>query len=143
VTVQRWWGLTRGGRRVVWKNNHSQNNELRKKLIDFAERMEAREAMHAKTLEAKSLECQLHEKRVEQEEHRVAEANLKVDAYMQQCEFLMKTEQELRSQLATYRDKFDGFQQMLTQSHDAFSTFKVHLRHQWSLDEPAYHRNGY
>jgi len=111
----------RGARRRV------QNNELRKKLIDFAERMEAREAMHAKTLEAKSLECQLHEKRVEQEEHRVAEANLKVDAYMQQCEFLVKTEEELRSQLTTYRDKFDGFQQMLTQSHDAFTTFKVHL----------------
>jgi hypothetical protein len=55
-----------------------QNNELRKKLMDFSERVEARENMHAKTLEAKSLECQLHEKRTEQEEHRVAEANLKV-----------------------------------------------------------------
>lgn len=48
-----------------------------------------------------------------------------MDAYKQQCEFLVKTEEELRSQLTTYRDKFDGFQQMLTQSHDAFTSFKV------------------
>uniref|UniRef100_A0A7S0N6Y8 Alpha-taxilin n=1 Tax=Pyramimonas obovata TaxID=1411642 RepID=A0A7S0N6Y8_9CHLO len=101
-----------------------ENDALRDKLIEFGEKLEAREAMHANELKAKSLEAELYMKRLEQEVAVNHESQLKLEAYTEQASFLTKTEAELRSQLATYRDKFEGFQEMLTTSHEAFQSFK-------------------
>ena len=48
-----------------------------------------------------------------------------MEAYAEQATLLMQTDKELRSQLSSYKEKFEQFQEMLTTSHDAFTTFKV------------------
>eukprot|EP00242_Pyramimonas_sp_CCMP2087_P015161 CAMPEP_0198222026 /NCGR_PEP_ID=MMETSP1445-20131203/86294_1 /TAXON_ID=36898 /ORGANISM="Pyramimonas sp., Strain CCMP2087" /LENGTH=390 /DNA_ID=CAMNT_0043900377 /DNA_START=83 /DNA_END=1255 /DNA_ORIENTATION=- len=101
-----------------------ENDNLRDKLVEFGEKLEVRETMHSNELKAKSLEVELYLKRLEQEVIINQEAQSKLEAYVSQALFLTKTEAELRSQLATYRDKFEQFQEMITSSHEAFTTFK-------------------
>eukprot|EP00850_Spirogloea_muscicola_P007320 SM000036S13364 [mRNA] locus=s36:878553:881510:+ [translate_table: standard] len=47
--------------------------------------------------------------------------------YLEQINQLLKTEAELRSQLAMYGDKFEQFQDTLTKSNEVFSTFKKEM----------------
>ena len=44
--------------------------------------------------------------------------------YRKKYEVMVRTEKELRAQLALYTKKFEEFQSTLTQSNDVFVTFK-------------------
>jgi uncharacterized coiled-coil DUF342 family protein len=47
--------------------------------------------------------------------------------YTEQINALLKTEAELRGQLAMYGDKFEQFQDTLTKSNEVFATFKKEM----------------
>mmetsp|Transcript_32112 Transcript_32112/g.44518 ORF Transcript_32112/g.44518 Transcript_32112/m.44518 type:complete len:411 (+) Transcript_32112:80-1312(+) len=104
-----------------------ENEALRLKLVEFAERLDAREALHLEEAKAKGLEAQLAGKRLEQERAMHQETQIKAKTYAQQAVLMKETEVELRSQLNTYRDKFGDFESMIKSSHEAFTTFKTDI----------------
>merc|ERR1719419_1235230 len=55
------------------------------------------------------------------EKHSFLEESL---IYKKKCEELLRTEAELRAQLALYTEKFEEFQTTLTKSNEVFATFK-------------------
>lgn len=61
-------------------------------------------------LRTKSLEYQLLEVKLKQQEDLYSQAESKSRMYSEQIAQLLKTEQELRSQVALYGDKFEQFQ---------------------------------
>lgn len=111
------------------------NNDLAQKLKGLVEQYEVREQHIEKVLKAKQLELQLCEAKLQQqniivqeemenhlrEKHSVLEESL---GYKKKCEELLRTEAELRAQLALYTEKFEEFQTTLTKSNEVFATFK-------------------
>lgn len=111
------------------------NNDLAQKLKGLVEQYEVREQHIEKVLKAKQLELQLCEAKLQQqnlivqeemenhlkEKHGVLEESL---GYKKKCEELLRTESELRAQLALYTEKFEEFQTTLTKSNEVFATFK-------------------
>jgi hypothetical protein len=63
----------------------------------------------AKQLRTKSLEQQLLEVKLKQQQDVSMQAEIKSRLYTEQISQLLKTEQDLRSQLALYGDKFEQF----------------------------------
>ncbi|KAK3238986.1 hypothetical protein CYMTET_51055 [Cymbomonas tetramitiformis] len=104
-----------------------ENDDLREKLLDFVQKLETREQQHGHELKAKDLEKQLAEKQLEQAQCLNQEALLKAETYKEQTMVLAATEQELRGQLSAYKEKFEQFQEMLTKSHEVFTTFKADM----------------
>lgn len=111
------------------------NNDLAQKLKGLVEQYEVREQHIEKVLKTKQLELQLCEAKLQQqniisqeemeshlrEKHTLLEESL---AYKRKCEELLRTEAELRAQLALYTEKFEEFQTTLTKSNEVFATFK-------------------
>jgi len=105
----------------------AENDQLRDRLISFAEKLEAQETLHVHEIKEKELEKNILMNTVQQQKAAAQEAGLKAEAYAQQAMLLGKTEVELRAQLATYQEKFEQFQEMLAKSHEVFATFKADM----------------
>ncbi|KAG6543262.1 hypothetical protein Mapa_015176 [Marchantia paleacea] len=104
-----------------------ENELLREKLKHFTQQYDIREQHFAHQLRTKSLEYQLLEVKLKQQEDLCSQAENKSRMYSEQIAQLLKTEQELRSQLALYGDKFEQFQETLTKSNEVFATFKSEM----------------
>lgn len=97
---------------------------LREKLKYFAEQFEIREKQFEHQLKTKDLENQLADAKFRQQEEIARQEALKVAAYKEQAESLIRTEHELRLQLKVYSEKYESFQEMITKSNEVFSQFK-------------------
>ncbi|KAL3684004.1 hypothetical protein R1sor_002026 [Riccia sorocarpa] len=104
-----------------------ENEILREKLKHFTQQYEIREQHFAHQLRTKSLEYQLLEVKLKQQEDLYSQSETKSRMYSEQIAQLLKTEQELRAQLALYGDKFEQFQETLTKSNEVFATFKSEM----------------
>ncbi|KAL2635705.1 hypothetical protein R1flu_007184 [Riccia fluitans] len=104
-----------------------ENEILREKLKHFTQQYDIREQHFAHQLRTKSLEYQLLEVKLKQQEDLYSQSESKSRMYSEQIAQLLKTEQELRAQLALYGDKFEQFQETLTKSNEVFATFKSEM----------------
>eukprot|EP00741_Cyanophora_paradoxa_P017349 tig00020961_g16759.t1 len=104
-----------------------ENELLRDKLKNFAEQYELREQHFAHQLKTKDLEQQLWQAKFQQQKELADQEAVKAAAYKEQAATLVKTEQELRSQLQMYGEKFEQFQETLTKSNEVFNTFKKEM----------------
>lgn len=104
-----------------------QNELLQEKLRQFAQQYELQEQQYSEQLKAKSLEHQILEVKLKQQEeiNKQGEANLQT--YTEQIAQLLQTEQDLRGRLALYGEKFEQFQDMLTKSNEVFASFKTQM----------------
>ncbi|CAM6034441.1 unnamed protein product [Sphagnum compactum] len=104
-----------------------ENEILREKLKHFTQQYEIREQHYGHQLRTKALEQQLAEVKLKQQQELFAQEEAKSHLYTEQIAQLLKTEQDLRSQLGLYGDKFEQFQDTLTKSNDVFATFKKEM----------------
>jgi chromosome segregation ATPase len=104
-----------------------ENELMREKLNHFTQQFDIREQQFAHQLRTKTLEHQLLEVKLKQQQDISMQAETKSRLYTEQIAQLLKTEQDLRSQLALYGDKFEQFQDTLTKSNEVFATFKIEL----------------
>jgi hypothetical protein len=96
-------------------------------LKHFTQQYEIREQHYGHQLRTKALEQQLAEVKLKQQQELFAQEEAKSHLYTEQIAQLLKTEQDLRSQLGLYGDKFEQFQDTLTKSNDVFATFKKEM----------------
>lgn len=104
-----------------------ENELLQEKLIHFTQQYELQEEQYAQQLRTKSLEQQLLEVKLKQQEELHKQGEAKIQLYTEQISQLLKTEQALRERLALYEDKFEQFQEMLTKSNEVFASFKTQM----------------
>ncbi|XP_024515052.1 beta-taxilin isoform X1 [Selaginella moellendorffii] len=104
-----------------------ENEILREKLKHFTQQYEVREEHFSHQLRTKVLEHQLLEVKLKQQQERFVQEEAKARAYTEQISQLLLTEQDLRSQLALYGDKFEQFQDTLTKSNEVFASFKQEM----------------
>jgi len=95
-----------------------ENDTLREKLKNFADQYELREQHFAHQLKTKDLEQQLNEAKLKHQQEISTQEQQKLAAYMAELETRTKTEIELRSQLSTYSEKFETFQDTLGKSNE-------------------------
>jgi hypothetical protein len=91
-----------------------ENEILREKLKHFTQQYEIREQHYGHQLRTKALEQQLAEVKLKQQQELFAQEEAKSHLYTEQIAQLLKTEQDLRSQLGLYGDKFEQFQVCLS-----------------------------
>ena len=96
------------------------NEVLRKKLELLAKQSELREQQYAAESRHKELEGELLTTQL-------AQATAKFQASEAEREQLGKNEIELREQLQLYSDKFQGFQDTLTNSNEMFNNYKKEM----------------
>lgn len=104
-----------------------ENELLQEKLIHFTQQYELQEEQYAQQLRTKSLEQQLLEVKLKQQEELHKQGEAKIELYTEQITQLLKTEQALRERLSLYEDKFEQFQEMLTKSNEVFASFKTQM----------------
>lgn len=104
-----------------------ENEMLQEKLRHFTQQYEFQEQQYTQQLRTKSLEQQLLEVKLKQQEELFKQGEAKIHLYTEQIAQLLKTEQDLRGRLALYGDKFEQFQDTLTKSNEVFASFKIEM----------------
>lgn len=104
-----------------------ENETLREKLKHLTQQYDIREQHFAHQLRTRSLEKQLVEAKLKQQQELGSQEEGKNRLYGEQISQLLKTEAELRAQLALYGDKFEQFQETLTRSNEVFARFKQEM----------------
>jgi chromosome segregation ATPase len=105
----------------------TENDSLREKLKTFMEQYEIREKQWEKQTQAHDLQLQLSEAKLNQANAVAKHWEEKALAYAENIEQLLDTEKALRGQLEVYTEKFDSFQNTLSQSNEVFGTFKTEM----------------
>ncbi|KAJ8752335.1 hypothetical protein K2173_003971 [Erythroxylum novogranatense] len=97
-----------------------ENEMLRSKLEQFADQYTLLEEQHAQKLKQNTLELQLAELKIKQDEEKLARGQSQMKIYAEQVPQLLATEKSLRLQLTADGEKFQKFQ-------DVLSTFKQEI----------------
>eukprot|EP01018_Ginkgo_biloba_P015867 Gb_38239 [translate_table: standard] len=104
-----------------------ENEMLREKLKQFAEQYEICEQQFMQQLKKKTLELQLAEVKLQQQQEASCQEQAKMQLYTEQITQLLGTEKNLRMQLAADGEKFQQFQDTLTKSNEVFESFKKEM----------------
>lgn len=104
-----------------------QNELLQDKLRQFTQQYEFQEQQYSQQLRTKSLEQQILEVKLKQQEEIAKQGETNLQTYTEQITQLLQTEQDLRGRLSLYGEKFEQFQDMLTKSNEVFTSFKAQM----------------
>ncbi|MCO5599240.1 hypothetical protein L7F22_053341 [Adiantum nelumboides] len=104
-----------------------QNELLQEKLRQLTQKYEFQEQQYSQQLKTKSLEYQILEVKVKQQEEINRQAEAKSSSLTEHISQLLQTEEVQRGRLAMYGEKFEQFQDMLTKSNEVFASFKAQM----------------
>ncbi|KAL0928959.1 hypothetical protein M5K25_000898 [Dendrobium thyrsiflorum] len=104
-----------------------ENEMLRNKLVLIADQYSLSEQQFAQKLKQKTLELQLVDLKMQQQQERSAQEQSQMQSYVEQVTQLLETEKNLRLQLAADGEKFQQFQDALMKSNEVFETFKQEM----------------
>ncbi|XP_020585898.1 alpha-taxilin [Phalaenopsis equestris] len=104
-----------------------ENEMLRNKLAHLADQYSLSEEQFAQKLKQKSLELQIVDLKMQQQQERSAQEQSQMHSYVEQVTQLLETEKNLRLQLAADGEKFQQFQDALMKSNEVFETFKQEM----------------
>ncbi|KAG0489623.1 hypothetical protein HPP92_006486 [Vanilla planifolia] len=104
-----------------------ENETLRNKLTHLAEQYALSEQQFAQKLKQKTLELQLADLKMQQQQERSAQEQSQVQSYGEQITELLETEKNLRLKLAADGEKFQQFQDALMKSNEVLETFKQEM----------------
>eukprot|EP00249_Psilotum_nudum_P013521 c24377_g1_i1 orf=275-1969(-) len=104
-----------------------ENEMLREKLNHFIHQYEICEQQHAQQFKSKSLELQLSEVKLKQQEELVKQEQSKNQVCKDQIAQLLRNDQDLRAQLSLYGSKFEQFQDTLAKSNEVFASYKKEM----------------
>ncbi|XVF23670.1 hypothetical protein REPUB_Repub13aG0059200 [Reevesia pubescens] len=104
-----------------------ENEMLRNKLKQFVDQYALSEQQHAQKLKQKTLELQLADLKIKQNEEKLIQEQAQMKVYAEQVSQLLATEKNLRLQLTADGEKFQQFQDALLKSNEVFETFKQEI----------------
>ncbi|XP_020687879.1 alpha-taxilin [Dendrobium catenatum] len=104
-----------------------ENEMLRNKLVLLADQYSLSEQQFAQKLKQKTLELQLVDLKMQQQQERSVQEQSQMQSYVEQVTQLLETEKNLRLQLAADGEKFQQFQDALMKSNEVFETFKQEM----------------
>lgn len=104
-----------------------ENEMLRIKLKQLADQYTLSEEQHAQKLKQKTLELQLADLKLKQQEEKLIQEQSQMKLYAEQVSQLLTTEKNLRLQLTADGEKFQQFQEALLKSNEVFETFKQEI----------------
>ncbi|GLJ26374.1 hypothetical protein SUGI_0508170 [Cryptomeria japonica] len=104
-----------------------ENEKLRDRLKQFSEQYEICKQQFEQQLKKKTLELQLAEIKLQQQQEACNQEQAKSQLYTEQITQLLTTEKNLRFQLAVDGEKFQEFQDTLTKSNEVFESFKKEM----------------
>ncbi|CAL9173659.1 unnamed protein product [Musa hybrid cultivar] len=104
-----------------------ENEMLRNKLKLLADQYSLSEQHFAQKLQQKTLELQLADLKLKQQEEKSAKEETQMQLYAEQVSQLMATEKSLRLQLAADEERFQQFQDALSKSNEVFEAFKQEI----------------
>ncbi|KAH7430716.1 hypothetical protein KP509_08G011200 [Ceratopteris richardii] len=104
-----------------------QNELLQEKLRQFTQQYELQEQQYAQHLKAKSLDYQILEVKLKQQEEINKQGEAKLFGLTEHITQLLQTEQEQKARIALYGEKFEQFQEMLSKSNEVFASFKTQM----------------
>jgi chromosome segregation ATPase len=102
----------------------AENKELQDKLNQFEEHIALRSQHYAAQLKAKDLELQLEEAKHAQKQHLNQQESNKNENMSTKMLSVQASNEEMKSQLALYADKFVMFEDALTRSSGMFEQFE-------------------
>merc|ERR1712139_703238 len=95
------------------ENKANENEQLKGKFKEMIEAYKLKDKQIEETLKVKELEGKLYEAKLQQNSEQNAHENAKLNAFKEHNDSLTKNDNELRSQLSLYAEKFDQFQDTL------------------------------
>lgn len=104
-----------------------ENEMLTNKLKQLAEQYALSEQQFAQKLKQKTLELQIAELKIQQQEEKSVQEQSQMKLYAEQVSQLLATEKNLRLQLTADGEKFQQFQDALLKSNEVFETFKQEI----------------
>ncbi|CAL9764027.1 unnamed protein product [Musa acuminata subsp. burmannicoides] len=105
----------------------NENEMLRNKIKLLADQYSLSEQHFAQKLQQKTLELQLADLKLQQQERKSAKEQTQMQLYAEQVSQLMATEKSLRLQLAADEERFQQFQDALSKSNEVFEAFKQEM----------------
>lgn len=104
-----------------------ENEMLKIKLKHLADQYALTEQQFTQKLKQKSLELQIADIKIQQNEENLAHKQSQMKLYAEQVSQLLATEKNLRLQLTADGEKFQQFQEALLKSNEVFETFKQEI----------------
>jgi chromosome segregation ATPase len=104
-----------------------ENSELRKQLQSLIQKYDKREEYFKQQLHAEDLKRQLLVAEQAQENHAIQEDLKKLSLYKEQSALLQQSESRATQQLSFYKEKFDSFDEAITESNKTFTTLRTNL----------------
>lgn len=96
-------------------------------MKQLAEQYALSEQQFAQKLKQKTLELQIAELKIQQQEEKSVQEQSQMKLYAEQVSQLLATEKNLRLQLTADGEKFQQFQDALLKSNEVFETFKQEI----------------
>ncbi|KAI4302341.1 hypothetical protein MLD38_038097 [Melastoma candidum] len=100
-----------------------ENEMLKINLKQLADQYALSQKHHEQQLKQKSLELQIADLKIKQQEEKATQERARTNVYADQISQLLETEEDLRSQLTADGEKFQQFQEALSKSNEVFETF--------------------
>ncbi|KAG9453384.1 hypothetical protein H6P81_006288 [Aristolochia fimbriata] len=104
-----------------------ENEILRNKLKHLSDQYTVSEQQFQQKLKQKTLEAQLADLKLKQQQEKSAQEQAQLKVYAEQVTQLLSTEKSLRLQLVADGEKFQQFQDALLKSNEVFETFKQEM----------------
>ncbi|EPS66907.1 hypothetical protein M569_07870 [Genlisea aurea] len=104
-----------------------ENEMLKTKLKQLVDQYTFSEQEHAHQMKQKTLELQLADLKLHQQEENLKQEQSQMKLYSDQVSQLLETEKNLRLQLTADSEKFQHFQEALLKSNEVFETFKKEI----------------
>ncbi|EXB80109.1 hypothetical protein L484_013436 [Morus notabilis] len=105
-----------------------ENEMLRSNLKHLVEQYTLSEKQFEQKLKQKSLELQIADLKIKQNEEKLVQEQSQIKLYAEQVSQLLATEKNLRLQLTADGEKFQQFQDALVKSNEVFETFKQDIQ---------------
>jgi len=105
----------------------------REQLRNIVEQYNLREQHFNSILRSKDLEVKLYEAKLVQQTEVSIQEHQKVLSYKQQHEMSQQRENDLRTQLETYAEKFEQVQDAINKSNEVFNAFKREMEQVWKF----------
>ncbi|XP_047327588.1 beta-taxilin-like isoform X2 [Impatiens glandulifera] len=104
-----------------------ENEMLKGKLKQLTDQYALSELQYSQKLKQKSLELQIADLKIQQQEGKLIQEQSQMKLYAEQMSQLLETEKNLRLQLTADGEKFQQFQDTLVKSNEIFETFKQEI----------------
>eukprot|EP01137_Pigoraptor_chileana_P008596 Opistho-2@55660 len=104
-----------------------EHEELRGKFQSYMEQYDLREQYFEKVLKSKELEFKLSEAKLDQQARMTMQEQTTCKHLRDQNSILAKSESDLKSQLATYAERFEQFQETVKRSNELFGAFREEM----------------